>query len=145
MKHKVTCLIRYNKETTWKRKYPRMDNSMNRKGKGKLTKKWRDLRMKVQTETWNILAFTDPFLDQKRVNVCEHVVKMVSSGCFWKVPPGVVILSVFLFSWWKPQCWLKAPISYHRRLCTPAMSTESSQVGVTLFPSFYHIFYQTST
>ena len=25
---------------------------------------------------WNILTITDVFLDQKRVNICEHAVKM---------------------------------------------------------------------
>ena len=62
---------------------------------------------------------------------------------------------VFLFSWWNPQCWLKAEESsssadkshsagwklqhftyFHCDLSTSAMSTDSSQVGVTLFPSF---------
>ena len=44
----------------------------------------------------------------------------------------------FLFNWWKPQCWLKAPIYifFCRHLCTPAMFTNSSQVDVALF--FYH-------
>ena len=36
-----------------------------------------------------------------------------------------------------PQCWLKAThfIYFHRNLPTPAMSTDSSQVGIALFPS----------
>ena len=37
------------------------------------------------TETWNISAITDAFLDQKRVNVFEHTVKKVSRGCFGKI------------------------------------------------------------
>ena len=36
------------------------------------------------TETWAISAITDAFLDQKRVNVCEHVVK-------WAILPHVHI------------------------------------------------------
>ena len=32
---------------------------------------------------WNILTVTDVFLKQKRVNVCEHMVKMVSREGFW--------------------------------------------------------------
>ena len=42
------------------------------------------------------------------------------------------------FSWWRPQCRLKAThfIHFHRDLLIPAMSTVSSQVGVALFPSF---------
>ena len=39
-------------------------------------------RGKAHTNTWklirNILTITDAFLDQKRVNVCEHMVKMAS-------------------------------------------------------------------
>ena len=40
-------------------------------------------------------------------------------------------------------CWLKAKhfIYFHRDLQTPAMSTDSSQVGVALFPSYWYIFY----
>ena len=43
-------------------------------------------------------------------------------------------LQFFLFSLWKPLWWLKAPdyILFHRHLYTPAMSTNSCQVGVTL-------------
>ena len=36
-------------------------------------------------ETWNILAITDAFLDQKRVNECKHAVKMVSMWVILKV------------------------------------------------------------
>ena len=32
-------------------------------------------------------------------------------------------------------------ILFHRHLCTPAMSTNNSQLGVALFPSLYHNFY----
>ena len=52
------------------------------------------------TETWNILANTDAFLNQKRVNVCEHAVKMVCSCVhssrdlliFWWVFPSLSYL-----------------------------------------------------
>ena len=45
--------------------------------------------------------------------------------------------AVFLCSWWRPQCRLKAThfIHFHRDLRIPAMSTDGSQVGVTLFTS----------
>ena len=55
----------------------------NRGRKGKtLTENWRDLQRKgTHTQKkliWNILKVTDIFLNQKRVNVCEHTAKMVS-------------------------------------------------------------------
>ena len=31
---------------------------------------------------------TDVFLDQKRVNICEHTVKTAQHESFGKVPPG---------------------------------------------------------
>jgi hypothetical protein len=34
-----------------------------------------------------MLAFTDAFLDQKRVNVCQHMVKMIPCDRFRRVPP----------------------------------------------------------
>ena len=42
----------------------------------------------------------------------------------------------------KAICWLKAPYisSSHWSLSTPVMSTDMSQVGVALFPSFEHFF-----
>ena len=40
---------------------------------------------------WIFLTITDVFLDQKRVNVCEHMVKMVSHESFGKVPPDLVL------------------------------------------------------
>ena len=42
----------------------------------------------------------------------------------------------------KPQCWLKAvsySLSFHLVLSAKVMSSDMSQVGITLFPSFYHI------
>ena len=39
---------------------------------------------------WNVSTITDVFLHQKRVNVCEHMVKMVSHDNFGKVLPGWV-------------------------------------------------------
>ena len=43
----------------------------------------------------------------------------------------------YVYRWWKPQCCLKAPYisSFHWTLSTPVISTDVSQVGVTLFPS----------
>ena len=37
----------------------------------------------------NMLTVTDVFLNQKRVNVCGHTIKMVSRESFLMVPPGV--------------------------------------------------------
>ena len=70
--------------TTWKGKYRSTDNSINRKRKGTHQKIKRSPDKSTHehkhTATWNILAITDAFLDQKRVNVCEHPVKMVAQG-----------------------------------------------------------------
>ena len=43
----------------------------------KSPEKWWDLWLNVHKhmETWDILAITDAFLNEKRVNVCEHSVK----------------------------------------------------------------------
>ena len=53
----------------------------------------------------------------------------------------------YIYSWWKPQCWLRAPYisSFHQVLSATMMSTDVSQVGVVLFPSFvtfllFHLF-----
>jgi hypothetical protein len=69
-----------------------MDNTMNtgRRRKGNLSLKNEQIsEWKSRTETWKIyFAITNAFLDQKRVNVCEHAVMMASRESFWKVPPG---------------------------------------------------------
>ena len=40
------------------------------------------------TETWlNVLMITDDFLNQKRINVCEHTIKMALWESFGKVRP----------------------------------------------------------
>ena len=61
-----------------------MDNSRNRKGKIHQTMRSLDecTYEHKHTETWNIWAITDAFLDQKRVNVYEHAVKMASCDAF---------------------------------------------------------------
>jgi hypothetical protein len=47
------------------------------------------LKSSPHTQTiHNILMATDFFLNQKRVNVCEHTTNMVSLESFLKVPPG---------------------------------------------------------
>ena len=50
--------------------------------------------------------------------------------------------SVYGYSWWKPQCWLKTPYitSFLRAITATVMSTDVSQVGVALFRYFkiYH-------
>ena len=62
------------------------------KGKGKLLLKNEEIsRGKAHTNTkkliQNILMVTDVFFNQKRVNVYEHMAKMASLECFWKMPP----------------------------------------------------------
>ena len=66
-----------------------------------LTKKLRDLQTKVHTNnkhmvTWNILAITDAFFDQKRINVCEHTVKMASPWVTWM--PSLPCVHIHLLS-----------------------------------------------
>ena len=53
--------------------------------------KWRDLRLNVHkhTETWDISAITNAFLDQKRVNVCEHMVKWHHMSVYERCYHGV--------------------------------------------------------
>ena len=41
----------------------------------------------IQTHRNLTEKFTDVFLDQKRVNVCEHTVKTAPCDSFGKVPP----------------------------------------------------------
>ena len=51
---------------------------MTKKGK-LLPKKWRDLRMKgttIQTKNRYVSTLTEVFLNQRRINVCGHTVKM---------------------------------------------------------------------
>ena len=67
--------------------------SINRKRKGKLAKKIKrspdeSTQEHKHMETWYISAITDAFLDQKKVNVFEHAVKLASCECFCKVSPG---------------------------------------------------------
>ena len=57
------------------------------KGKGKLLPKNEELsRGKSHTKTWklirNIVAITDVLLNQKRVDVCKHMVKITSCEDF---------------------------------------------------------------
>ena len=56
-----------------------------------LTEKWRGLHRKgthKHTETYLKYFYDHRCLDQKRINICEHMVKMASREKFWKVPPG---------------------------------------------------------
>ena len=71
----------------WKGKVPKYRQHKNRKRKGKLLPKNEEItRGKAHTNTWKlilyILTITDVFLNQKRVNVCEHRVKMVPCEIF---------------------------------------------------------------
>ena len=45
-----------------------------------------------------------------------------------------------VYSWWKPQYWMKAPYISHflRPISATVMSIDVNQVGVALFPSFQH-------
>ena len=56
-------------------------NLRNRKRKGthQKIKRVPDESTHKHMETWNSLAITDAFLDQKRVNVSEHAVMMAST------------------------------------------------------------------
>ena len=82
-------------------------NIKNRKRKGKLLPKNEEISgRKAHTNTWklnwNILMFTDVFLDQKRVNVCGAVFTMCSNTftLFWLRNTSVII-KIFLcaFVW----------------------------------------------
>ena len=59
------------------------------KGRGNSNRKNEEISRQKTTQklNLNILAITDVFLDQKRVNVCEHSVKKVPRESFGKVPP----------------------------------------------------------
>ena len=64
----------------------------NRKRKRKLLQKKKEISgEKAHTNTrklnWNVSMITDVFLNQKRVNVCYHMVKMVPCDRFRRVPP----------------------------------------------------------
>ena len=90
---------------TWKGKYWSMDNTKYGKWKGKFLSKIEEISGgKAHTKIHrNILMITDVFLNKKRVNVCEYMVKesiylmtiakeelifisllLVSTGIFWK-------------------------------------------------------------
>ena len=45
----------------------------------------------TQKPVWNVLIITDVFFDQKRVNVCEHMVKTISC-----VVTEIINLQVFI-------------------------------------------------
>ena len=57
-----------------------------------LTRNWRDHWRIGTRKTWkqyrDILTGKAIFINQKRVNVCEHTTKMASLESLWKVPPG---------------------------------------------------------
>ena len=66
----------------------------NKKRKRKQKKNEEVSGQKAYTNTqklnWNILTITDVFLDQKRVNVCEHMVTTVPPSIFPKLSRGSV-------------------------------------------------------
>ena len=57
-------------------KYFNLNNTINRKRKGKLLPKNKEISEWINTWKleWYISVITDAFLDQKRINVCEHMV-----------------------------------------------------------------------
>ena len=64
-----------------------MGTSIKGKGKGKLLPQIEEItRGKAHVNTWklnrNILTVTDIFLNEKRVNVCEHMTKIASLQSF---------------------------------------------------------------
>ena len=53
------------------------------------TRNWRDhLRIDTRKLYQDISTGTAVFINQKRVNVCEHMTKMALLESLWKVPPG---------------------------------------------------------
>ena len=54
---------------------------------------------------------------------------------------NVTLWSVYFYSWWKLQCWLKAPLSFHRGVNAMQMSTDLSGRFRTLsfLTYFYHV------
>ena len=71
------------KTATEKRKNNIVNKIENRNRKKKLMPKiWRDLQMKgtisTQKLNWYVSTITHVFLNQKKVNICEHTVKMAS-------------------------------------------------------------------
>ena len=57
---------------------------------------------------------------------------------FSTVADLLTLWSVYIHSWWRPQGWLKAVsyiLSFHWFFSATVMSTDMSQVGVTLYPS----------
>ena len=52
----------------------------------------------------------------------------------------VQVYGEMIYNWWKPQDWLKAPLSLHRNLYAMTMSTDMSKVDVALFPTSQPIF-----
>ena len=66
-----------------------MNNKKYGKGKGKVLPKIEKISGGKAHSNTRKPMITDFFLNQKRVNVCEHMVKMASCESFWTVPQGV--------------------------------------------------------
>ena len=80
----------------WKGNYQSTDNTKNRKRNMKLLPKNEVISgRKAHTTTrkliWNISTITHVFLNQKRVNVCEHMVKTVPHLFFWLRKASVIV------------------------------------------------------
>ena len=98
-----------------------------------------------QMETWYILAITDTFLDQRRVNVRVQMVKMAPHEDFWKVTPfknSLVMPSLQFVHIHSLLFWLRKmslnvqifQISFH----VPFLR-RSLQSSVRVFPFLSHI------
>ena len=59
-----------------------------REGKWKLLPEIEEITVGSRKLYWDISTGTAVFINQKRVNVCEHTTKMASLESLWKVPPG---------------------------------------------------------
>ena len=76
----------------------------NRKRMKKLLpKKWRELQIKgTQQLNWYFSTITDVFLNQKRINACEHPVMLCH--CYW-------VFKYIYSSDWERHLWLSKCIS----------------------------------
>ena len=102
-------------------------NLINRKGNGKLTKKWRDLQMKVltNTETWSISAITDAFLDQMWTCTYLHC-PFTYIYLFWSKKTSVIAeifqVSMCTFIWRSLRFLVSFPFSNYWVIHTSVVS-----------------------
>ena len=118
-----------------------MDNPKKKRKERDLTKKNEEISgRKVHTNkwklNWNVSMITDVFLDHKRVNVCEHTVKMAPHEI---VPCGAVftVYSHTLTLFWSRKTSVKietTQLSFHVFMC--AIRPEISSFLLRVFPFF---------